>query len=102
MRFRHDPPAARGTAVSGLDLVFMRASTDADFRRSLLPAPRANFGIQLPPTLRLRFEEKADDADIHVVLPALAPAHLSDEQLQSVGGGYDPGAAGWLARVHAI
>jgi hypothetical protein len=104
MRFRHElPPPAPTGGASGLDLVIMRASTDADFRRRLLAEPReaieATFGIRLPASLRLRFTEKDPDVDVHVILPAPAPACLSDEQLSEVAGGRE---ADWLASIQPL
>lgn len=101
MRLRHEPPPLPpGSCVSGLDLVVMRASTDADFRRRLLADPRkaieATFGIKLPPSLRVRFSEKDPDVDIHIILPSLAPARLpiTEEQLGEVAAGHEE--PGWL------
>jgi hypothetical protein len=94
-------------ALSGLDLVIMRATTDPEFRAALLAAPRqaieTAFGITLPPSLRLRFCEKDTDVDLHVMLPDLVqvPGKLSLEHLDRIVGGQGaPSDDHWLASSH--
>jgi hypothetical protein len=64
--------------LSGLDLVVQRATSDRDFRRSLLRDPRQAiahaFDLELPAQFRLKFVEKDPDIDLMVVLPDLVQA----------------------------
>lgn len=76
----------------GLLVVTMRAAFDRGFRSALMENPhraiRESFGIELPPTLRLRFVEKPGDVDLLVVLPDLVDdAPLSHRELDRVPGG---------------
>lgn len=77
---------------SGLAAVTMRAAFDRAFRSALLDDPRGAvreaFGIELPPTLRLRFVEKPGDVDLLVVLPDLVGEKpLSPAELERIAGG---------------
>jgi hypothetical protein len=77
---------------SGLAAVTMRAAFDRGFRTALLDDPRRAvreaFGIELPPTLRLRFVEKPGDVDLLVVLPdVVGEAPLSPGELERIAGG---------------
>lgn len=77
---------------SGLAAVTLRAAFDRAFRSALLDDPRSAvreaFGMELPPTLRLRFVEKPGDVDLLVVLPDLVgEAPLSPAELERIAGG---------------
>jgi hypothetical protein len=86
-------------ARSSLARVVTRASLDPGYRRLLLADPHGaifdELGIELPPTLRLRFVERDPDVDLMVVLPDLVgdASELDLEHLDAVLGG----AAGHLA-----
>lgn len=77
---------------SGLAAVTLRAAFDREFRSALLDDPRRAvreaLGIELPPTLRLRFVEKPGDVDLLVVLPdVVEEAPLSQAELERTAGG---------------
>lgn len=86
-------PSDREDALqSGLAAVTMRAAFDRGFRSALLDDPRRAvrdaLGIELPPTLRLRFVEKPGDVDLLVVLPdVVGEAPLSPAELERIAGG---------------
>ena len=71
-----------------------RAGSDAGFRARLVADPHAaarGAGIDLAPDVRVRFVEKPEGLDHLIVLPDLsvAPAELSDAELEAVSGGLD-------------
>jgi hypothetical protein len=75
--------------TSGLNAATVRATLDRGFRARLLADPHAavrELGVELPPTLRLKFIEKGDDVDLLVVLPDLL-GELPGEVLEAVSGG---------------
>ena len=77
---------------SGLAAVTLRAAFDRAFRSALLDDPRRAvreaLGIELPPTLRLRFVEKPGDVDLLVVLPdVVGDEPLSAAELERTAGG---------------
>lgn len=92
------------TALSAMDAVVARATTDRSFRDQLLTDPRRaiqdGFGVQIPPTVRIRCIERDADVDALIVLPdftaarAAAGDELSDDELDTVAGGQGQ-SAGW-------
>lgn len=73
-----------------------RAATDDRFRARLVDDAHAaahEAGVELSPSVRVRFIEKPDGLDHLVVLPdlAAAPAELTDAELDSVAGGCGAG-----------
>lgn len=82
-----------GGGRSGLATVVTRAALDPVFRRRLLADPHAavreSFGVELSPTLRLKFIEKERGVDLMVVLPDLLDGggELDRDQLDVVLGG---------------
>ena len=77
-----------------LDAVLARAASDKAFRAELLDHPREaihhEFGIEIPPTFRMKFVERDPSVDALIVLPDLETSdELSDDSLESVTGGAD-------------
>ncbi|MCG8461881.1 MAG: NHLP leader peptide family RiPP precursor [Holophagales bacterium] len=82
-----------------------RAETDSDFREGLLTEPREvifeEFGVQIPPSFRIRFIERDPNVDALVVLPDYSgedgEGELDDSELDCVngGGGGGGGGGGW-------
>ncbi len=76
-----------------LEALVRRATVDAAFRSRLLADPvaaiQAEFGVQLPAHVRLRFMERPPDVDFLMVLPDFAgdTGELTPEQLRAAGGG---------------
>jgi hypothetical protein len=79
---------------AALEAINARAVVDGDFRKKLLAEPREviyqEFGIELPPSFRVRFIEKDPELDALFVLPDYLPeaAELSDMELEAVAGGW--------------
>lgn len=84
-----------GKEHQALERILSRAATDSEFRQRLLTEPkeaiRAEFGVIIPNTFRIKFIERGQDVDALVVLPDLKPNgdQLSDTQLEWVSGGAD-------------
>jgi hypothetical protein len=82
--------------------VIERSLQDESFRQRLLEDPRATMeqelGVQLPAEVRVQAVEETADT-IYLVLPSASPAgetgELSDQQLESVAGGWDPDTSGY-------
>ncbi len=75
-----------------LNAILDRATCDRGFRQLLLDEPKSaihcEFGIEIPPSFKIKFIEK--DPDIHslVVLPAfLGDGELSEDDLEAACGG---------------
>ena len=77
---------------------------DESFRRRLIEDPKAaveqELGTQLPEEVRVVAVEETADT-IYLVLPSTPTAggegaELSDQQLESVAGGWDPDTAGQI------
>src|SRR3954468_3148693 len=69
-----------------------RAATDAGFRARLVSdahAAAAEAGVELAPSIKVRFVEKPAELDHLVVLPELsaAPGELTEADLEAVAGG---------------
>jgi hypothetical protein len=82
--------------------IIQRSIEDDAFRQQLLADPKAaveqNLGTRLTEeVLVVAVEETADT--IYLVLPSASPAgetgELSDQQLESVAGGWDPDTSGY-------
>jgi hypothetical protein len=88
MLIPHDPHSE-----GALRDITARAAIDPAFRAKLIAEPRAairaEFGVDLPDDLRVRFIEKPSNVDILLVLPDLAQPkdELSDSELDAVAGG---------------
>jgi hypothetical protein len=79
-----------------------RSLEDESFRQRLLEDPKAaveqELGTRLPEEVRVVAVEETADT-IYLVLPSASPAgetgELSDQQLESVAGGWDPDTSGY-------
>jgi hypothetical protein len=82
--------------------IIQRSIEDDAFRQQLLADPRAaveqDLGTRLPEEVRVVAVEETADT-IYLVLPSASPAgetgELSDQQLESVAGGWDPDTSGY-------
>jgi hypothetical protein len=75
-----------------LSEILARGAGEPEFRARLLNDPAAvlrdEFGMQIPPSYRVQFIEKADGVDALIVLPdPEASDELSDAELEDVAGG---------------
>jgi hypothetical protein len=83
---------SRKSYHQALDAVLERAASDIAFRAELLDHPREairqQFGIEIPPTFRMKFIERDPNVDALIVLPdANTSGELSDDDLDNVRGG---------------
>jgi len=66
-----------------------RAQTDEEFRSELVSNPRPvleQFGLKFPSEVDIKVLQ-SDDKTFYLSLPPAVSEELSDEQLESVGGG---------------
>ena len=84
-----------------LQAVLDRASTDKQFRHALLDEPKlaiqSAFGVQIPPTFRVRFIERDPNVDALIVLPDFqsVDGELSEADLETIAGGAGSPDASW-------
>ena len=82
--------------------LIQRSLEDEEFRQSLLADPKGTMeqelGSSLPESVEVRVVEESADI-IYLVLPSASPlgqgGELSDQELESVAGGYWPTECGW-------
>ncbi len=82
--------------------IVQRSLEDDAFRQRLLADPKAaveeELGTRLPEGVGVRAVEETADT-IYLVLPSASPSgetgELSDRQLESVAGGWDPDTSGY-------
>jgi hypothetical protein len=82
--------------------IVQRSLEDDAFRQRLLADPKAavedELGTRLPEGVRVEAVEETADT-IYLVLPSVSPAgdtgELSEQQLESVAGGWDPDTSGY-------
>ena len=93
-----------GQVPDPLQAVLARATTDRDFRRTLLTDPKRGiqdaFGVTLAADLRIKFVERGSDLDALIVLPEFTgDGELSDDELDSVAGGAPTAHQSWSASL---
>ena len=92
MSYEVNSPQAR---EEFLNAILSLAETNSHFRSGLLNEPREvifeEFGVQIPPSFRIRFIERDPAVDALVVLPDFCGEHeegeLEDDELDCVNGG---------------